>query len=92
MDLKGEIPSPIDLPKGCYLAGRCPFADERCRIEMPPAESVDAGHLVHCFHHRTALRGHETLDYFDDFQARTEQLLSSGRRSIARPVEEREGT
>jgi oligopeptide/dipeptide ABC transporter ATP-binding protein len=92
VDLKGEIPSPIDLPKGCYLAGRCPFADERCRIEMPPADAVAAGHFVHCFHHRTALRGQETLDYFDDFQARAEQLLSSGRRSIARSDEEREGT
>ncbi len=87
VELKGEIPSPIDLPKGCYLAGRCPFADERCRTEMPPAESVADGHFVHCFHHRTALRGHETLDYFDDFQAKTELLLSSGRRSTTRPVE-----
>jgi len=32
--LKGEIPSPINLPKGCYLYGRCPSQVERCR-EMP---------------------------------------------------------
>lgn len=32
--LKGEIPSPIDLPKGCYLYGRCPSQVERCR-DMP---------------------------------------------------------
>ena len=38
-------------------------------------------HFVHCFHHRTALQGHDTLDYFDDFQAETELLLSSGRRA-----------
>jgi len=28
--LSGEIPSPVDLPKACYLAGRCPIAKERC--------------------------------------------------------------
>jgi oligopeptide/dipeptide ABC transporter ATP-binding protein len=28
--LSGEIPSPIDLPIGCYLAGRCPVAVESC--------------------------------------------------------------
>ncbi|WP_419908256.1 dipeptide ABC transporter ATP-binding protein [Hoeflea sp.] len=31
--LEGEIPSPIDLPKGCYLASRCPHATDRCRTE-----------------------------------------------------------
>jgi oligopeptide/dipeptide ABC transporter ATP-binding protein len=80
VSLKGEIPSPIDLPRGCYLAGRCPFATDRCRAEMPPADMVGNGHSVHCFHHREALRGHEALDYFDEFQARAERLLGSGRR------------
>lgn len=32
--LEGEIPSPVDLPKGCYLYSRCPVAHERCR-DMP---------------------------------------------------------
>ena len=32
--LQGEIPSPIDLPKGCYLYGRCPAQVARCR-DMP---------------------------------------------------------
>jgi peptide/nickel transport system ATP-binding protein len=31
--LEGEIPSPIDLPAGCYLASRCLYAKERCRSE-----------------------------------------------------------
>ncbi|NIP85018.1 MAG: oligopeptide ABC transporter ATP-binding protein, partial [Planctomycetales bacterium] len=29
--LKGEVPSPVDLPRGCYLYGRCPMQQERCR-------------------------------------------------------------
>ena len=80
VDLKGEIPSPIDLPKGCFLAGRCPFADERCRAAMPPPDDVGGGHLVHCYHHRDALRGREALDYFDQFQSEAEQVLGAGRR------------
>ncbi|MGN6719828.1 MAG: oligopeptide/dipeptide ABC transporter ATP-binding protein, partial [Candidatus Binatia bacterium] len=34
ISLRGEIPSPIDLPKGCYLYGRCPDQVDRCR-DMP---------------------------------------------------------
>jgi len=81
VDLAGEIPSPIDLPKGCYLAGRCPFANDQCHKEMPPIEDLGNGHLVQCHHFREALKGHEALDYFDEFQAQTEQLLEAGRRS-----------
>jgi oligopeptide/dipeptide ABC transporter ATP-binding protein len=31
--LEGEIPSPVDLPPGCYLAGRCPEAIPRCHTD-----------------------------------------------------------
>ncbi len=51
LQLKGEIPSPISLPQGCYLASRCPLADGRCRLELPPAVDVGRGHFVHCFKH-----------------------------------------
>lgn len=34
--LQGEIPSPVNLPRGCSFAGRCPAADDRCRVERPP--------------------------------------------------------
>ena len=37
--LEGEIPSPINLPKGCYLYGRCPSQVERCR-DMPQVLST----------------------------------------------------
>jgi peptide/nickel transport system ATP-binding protein len=31
----GEVPSPISPPPGCHFHPRCPFADARCRSEMP---------------------------------------------------------
>jgi oligopeptide/dipeptide ABC transporter ATP-binding protein len=47
--LEGEIPSPIDLPTGCYLASRCHFVKERCRIEPQPLQTVGPGHAVRCW-------------------------------------------
>ena len=46
--LGGEIPSPIDPPKGCNFCTRCPYADERCRQEEPAMKDVGAGHYVAC--------------------------------------------
>ena len=31
----GEVPSPISPPSGCHFHPRCPFANERCRIQTP---------------------------------------------------------
>ena len=34
--LEGEVPSPINLPKGCRFSSRCPLAIEACRSALPP--------------------------------------------------------
>jgi oligopeptide/dipeptide ABC transporter ATP-binding protein len=79
VSLKGEIPSPIDLPSGCYLASRCPFVEPRCSERMPDADDIGGGHQVHCFKHRDVLDEEKaTLDYFERFQEEAEKLLSSG--------------
>jgi peptide/nickel transport system ATP-binding protein len=46
--LKGDIPSPINLPKGCRFHTRCPFAFDRCRTEEPALRPLEAGHLAAC--------------------------------------------
>jgi peptide/nickel transport system ATP-binding protein len=45
--VKGEIPNPINPPTGCTFNPRCPFANERCRIEVPPLAEGVACHAVH---------------------------------------------
>ncbi len=46
--LAGEIPSPVDLPRGCYLAGRCPVAETACRTTPQPLRELMDGRLVRC--------------------------------------------
>jgi oligopeptide/dipeptide ABC transporter ATP-binding protein len=77
VSLRGEIPSPINLPTGCFLASRCPFADEGCRTRMPAAEDVGGGHLVHCFKHAAVAEADRSVDTFEAFQRETEQVLSA---------------
>ena len=38
--LKGEVPSPINLPPGCPFASRCPVAVDACRSAKPPLEQT----------------------------------------------------
>ena len=46
--LSGEVPSPIDPPSGCRFHPRCPFAMDKCSVEMPVHQEVSPGHLVSC--------------------------------------------
>ena len=45
--VRGEIPNPIDPPPGCHFNPRCPFANGRCRTEVPPLADGVACHAVH---------------------------------------------
>jgi len=38
--LKGEIPSPMDMPNGCRFHTRCPFAQDICRTEDPEPQTL----------------------------------------------------
>ena len=46
--LEGEIPSPINLPRGCHLHGRCPWAEPRCEERYPAVEQHGTGREVSC--------------------------------------------
>ncbi len=45
--VKGEVPSPLDVPKGCVFETRCPHATDLCRTERPPLRPV-GGRQVAC--------------------------------------------
>lgn len=46
--VEGEVPSPINPPRGCAFHPRCPLAIERCRIEVPPLVPMTDGRAVAC--------------------------------------------
>ncbi|MGE5553052.1 MAG: ABC transporter ATP-binding protein [Betaproteobacteria bacterium] len=46
--VEGEMPSPVDIPRGCSFSSRCPSASARCRAEEPAAVEMVEGHLVKC--------------------------------------------
>ena len=49
VEIKGEIPSPINLPKGCRFWPRCPYAQKGiCDVKEPPLKEVSPGHFVAC--------------------------------------------
>ncbi len=46
--LQGDVPSPVNPPKGCHFNTRCPYAEERCFVEAPILKDKGDGHTVAC--------------------------------------------
>ncbi len=46
--LEGNIPSPINPPKGCKFHTRCFMACDKCKVVPPPMTEVEPGHFVAC--------------------------------------------
>jgi oligopeptide/dipeptide ABC transporter ATP-binding protein len=47
--LEGELPNPIDLPRGCRFASRCPHRMARCEEAEPALREAAPGHAVACY-------------------------------------------
>jgi peptide/nickel transport system ATP-binding protein/oligopeptide transport system ATP-binding protein len=47
--LQGDVPSPINPPKGCNFHPRCPMAIDKCKVDMPKMEELKPGHFVSCW-------------------------------------------
>ena len=52
---KGAMPSPMNRPKGCVFANRCPLAGARCQSEVPPLQEVLPGRCAACFEDEKAM-------------------------------------
>jgi peptide/nickel transport system ATP-binding protein len=48
--IEGVVPALSRMPTGCRFSTRCRFADDLCRIEVPPLGEAGAGHDVACHH------------------------------------------
>jgi oligopeptide/dipeptide ABC transporter ATP-binding protein len=49
-EIKGMVPSLLNLFEGCSFAPRCRFASDECRAAYPPLEEHRPGHWVACWH------------------------------------------
>ena len=48
--VRGELPSPLDPPPGCAFHPRCPFANQRCRSEVPKLQFYPGTSHLHACH------------------------------------------
>jgi oligopeptide/dipeptide ABC transporter ATP-binding protein len=46
--LQGDVPSPVKPPSGCHFHTRCPYAVERCKVDVPSLREIAPGHQVSC--------------------------------------------
>ena len=47
--LKGDVPSPINPPSGCYFHPRCAYRMERCNQDGPALKDTGGDHPVACY-------------------------------------------
>jgi len=47
--LKGDVPSPLNPPKGCRFHPRCPVAIDKCSLEEPVFKESKPDHWAACW-------------------------------------------
>ena len=46
--IRGVVPNPLNLPRGCLFKRRCPYAMPICDV-APPPQAIDARHVSRCW-------------------------------------------
>mgnify|MGYP005627807889 FL=1 len=49
LKIKGDLPSSIDIPKGCVFYSRCPIKEKKCEQSVPQLNQINSSHEVACF-------------------------------------------
>ena len=70
MSKEGEIPSPVNPPRGCAFHPRCSVAQSRCSEALPSPVEIEAGHFVWC---------HQAQDFAASESIKAETTGSIGR-------------
>lgn len=65
--IKGNVPIPSEMPKGCKFAPRCKYAIERCTVEEPKLLEIGEAQKSRCFlaeevKHEGSITGSERLE------------------------------
>jgi len=47
--LEGDVPTPVNPPKGCHFCTRCPKVMDICKEQEPPFKEYSTGHFVACW-------------------------------------------
>jgi oligopeptide transport system ATP-binding protein len=79
--LQGDVPTPLNPPRGCHFHTRCPVVMPRCREETPELFVLEGGRQSRCFHA-------EGLGSASDWYARLEARFDEAARdNVARASE-----
>lgn len=60
--IKGSVPSPFDMPKGCSFSPRCPYATSLCMEREPELTIAENGNQVRCWIHTDEWDGNKEVD------------------------------
>lgn len=61
ISIPGNPPNLIDPPSGCKFHPRCLFATDKCKVENPPLQPFDDGHMAACWHTDKVVEARATL-------------------------------
>ncbi|WP_198530566.1 ABC transporter ATP-binding protein [Bacillus sp. LL01] len=64
--IKGSVPSPADMPKGCRFAPRCPFASDICRERLPDLEEDENGNQIRCWIYSDEWDGDPEVNVYEE--------------------------
>jgi peptide/nickel transport system ATP-binding protein len=53
--LEGDVPSPIEPNNACRFAGRCRYAQEKCRTVPPALKEILPGHFSACHYAKESM-------------------------------------
>ncbi|MBA4535737.1 ABC transporter ATP-binding protein [Bacillus aquiflavi] len=67
--IKGAVPSPTEMPKGCRFAPRCPQAVDQCFSQLPQLQKIDHFNQIRCWIYTDEWEGEREVMIYDEKRA-----------------------